>query len=84
MHWWENFSKRINLRLIEGSEYYVTLIQNFNSILTIPVGTSYQTTNYDRMTEELGREMTAVPPVRPRGGAQDDRLERDDVLYFSI
>ena len=36
------------------------------------------------MTEELGREMTAVPPIRPRGGAQDDRLERDDVLYFSI
>ena len=56
----------------------------FNSILTISVGTSYQTTNYDRMTEELGREMTAVPPIRPRGGAQDDRLERDDVLYFSI
>jgi len=53
-----------------------------NSVMT--VGTSYQTTNYDRMTEELGREMTAVPPIRPRGGAQDDRLERDDVLYFSI
>ena len=59
---------------------YLSKIQ----ILTTPVGTSYQTTNYDRMTEELGREMTAVPPIRPRGGAQDDRLERDDVLYFSI
>ena len=28
---------------------------------------TYQAANYDRMTEELGREMTAVPPVGPRG-----------------
>jgi hypothetical protein len=35
------------------------------------------------MTEELGREMTVVPPGRARG-APDDKPDRDDVLYFSI
>ena len=56
---------------------------NFIDLVLHPVGNSYQTTNYDRMTEELGQEMAVVPPVRQRGNP-DDKLARDDVLYFSI
>ena len=47
-------------------------------------GNGYQTTNYDRMTEELGREMTEVPPGRARVEPDDTKPNRDDVLYFSI
>ena len=44
-------------------------------------GNGYQTTNYDRMTEDIGREMTTVPPIRER---DNQNTNRDDVLYFSI
>ena len=53
------------------------MFQNF-------VGNGYHTTNYDRMTEELGSEMAVVPPGRSNGSQQEDRMDRDDVLYFSI
>ena len=58
-----------------------------NSVMS---GNGYQTTNYDRMTEELGREMTVISPGSGRGRAgagqqpEDKMADRDDVLYFSL
>ena len=56
-------------------------------INSVMAGNGYQTTNYDRMTEELGREMTEVPPGRARAEPEDNKANapnRDDILYFSI
>jgi len=50
-------------------------------IQSVMNGNGYQTTNYDRMTEDIGREMTTVPPIRER---DNQNTNRDDVLYFSI
>lgn len=37
--------------------------------------------NYERMQEDLGREMQVVPPGRDRA---DEEKVRDDIMYFSI
>ena len=60
------------------------MCQRIHLLFNYVLGPGYQTTNYDRMTEELGREMTEVPPGQARAEPDDTKPNRDDVLYFSI